>query len=329
MSLNGRKVLVTGAGGFIGSHLAERLVIEGASVRAFAHYDSQNSVGNLRFCPAEIRESMEIIHADLKDPYSVFKSVKGMDTVLHLGALISIPYSYQSPMDFVQTNILGTMHILQSSLELGVRHVVIASSSEVYGTAQFVPITENHPLVGQSPYSASKIACEKLSQSFALSYKLPLTILRPFNTFGPRQSARAFIPNVIAQALYHDHISVGALEPRRDFNYVSDIVDGFMKACHTDQPSGDVYNLGSGISRSMRDVIEEVLDLLHKDCPIIEEPRRFRPEESEVWCLQASAEKADRALGWRTTLSFQDGLKKTIEFVDSQPEVYANPGYPL
>lgn len=329
MTLNGRNILVTGASGFIGSHLVERLVIEGAKVRAFAHYNSLNSGGNLRFCPAEIRDSLEIIHGDLKDPFSVLRSIKGVDTVLHLGALISIPYSYQSPMDFVQVNILGTAHVLEACREAGVENLVITSSSEVYGTAQFVPITESHPLVGQSPYAASKIAGEKLAESFSRSYSLPLTVLRPFNTFGPRQSARAFIPSVIAQALYLDRVSVGALEPRRDYCYVNDIVDGFVRACQKKVPSGEVYNLGSGTSRSMREIVSEILNLLHKDCPILEEERRFRPEESEVWCLQASAEKAGSALDWRSVHSFRDGLGKSIEFVRAHPEIYAVPGCPL
>jgi nucleoside-diphosphate-sugar epimerase len=329
MTLNGRKILVTGACGFIGSHLAERLVIEGADVRAFARYDSLNSGGNLQYCPPGIRQAMEIIHADLRDPFSVYQSVKDTDIVLHLGALVSIPYSYQSPMDFVQANILGTVHVLQASLELGVQHLVITSTSEVYGTAKFVPITEEHPLVGQSPYAASKIACEKLAESFSRSYNLPLTILRPFNTFGERQSARAFIPSVISQALYHDRICVGSLDPQRDFNYVGDIVDGFVKACRSEHPSGEVYNLGSGTTRSMREVVQEIQALLPAACPVIEDARRLRPGESEVWCLQASAEKAGRDLGWSTNTGFREGLSKVMDFVRAHPEVYADPGCPL
>jgi NAD dependent epimerase/dehydratase len=329
MTLKSRRILVTGAGGFIGSHLVERLVMEGASVRAFAHYNPLNNGGNLRFCLPEIREALEIIHGDLKDPFSVLRSIKGAEIVLHLGALISIPYSYQSPMDFVQANVLGTMHVLEACREVGIKNLVITSSSEVYGTAQFVPITERHPLVGQSPYAASKIACEKLAESFARSYAMPLTVLRPFNTFGPRQSARAFIPSVIAQALYRDRVSVGALEPRRDYCYVDDIVDGFVRVCQMDTPCGEVYNLGSGTSRSMREVVSEILSLLRKDCPILEEQCRLRPEGSEVWCLQASAEKAGRELDWHSIHGFRNGLEKTIEFVRTHPEIYDVSGYPL
>jgi dTDP-glucose 4,6-dehydratase len=221
------------------------------------------------------------------------------------------------------------VHILQAGVEVGVRHVVLASTSEVYGTAQFTPITEQHPLVGQSPYAASKIAAEKMAESFARSFRLPITILRPFNTFGERQSARAFIPGVIAQALYRGRVSVGSLDPQRDLNYVSDIVDGFLRACCIQQPSGEVYNIGSGIMRSMRQVIGEILGLLRMECPVEEEPRRLRPAESEVWRLQASAEKARLELGWSPSYDFRQGLQNTIEFVRAHPEVYADLAYPL
>lgn len=327
MSVAGRRILVTGACGFIGSHLAERLVLEGARVRAFVRYDPLNSMGNLQYCPAQIRGEMEIVNADLRDAYAVLNAVRDTDAVLHLGALISIPYSYQSPMDFVQTNVIGSMHVLQACLECSVQHVILTSSSEVYGTAQELPITEEHPLVGQSPYAASKIAAEKLAESFARSYGLPLTILRPFNTFGARQSARAIIPSVISQALFRGRISVGSMEPRRDFNYVDDIVNAFVSACDLKAATGQVYNLGSGLARSMREVVTHILEVLEIDCPIEEDPQRVRPAQSEVWCLQASAAKARQALGWKPHHDFKRGLSETVPFIRAHPEVYARPEY--
>lgn len=328
-NLMGRKILVTGACGFIGSHLAERLVTAGAEVRAFVRYDSLNSFGNIRFWPTRIRREVEIIHGDLKDSYAVLKAVRGMDIVLHLGALISIPYSYQNPMDFVQTNVVGTTHVLEASLENEVGHVVITSSSEVYGTAQELPICEDHPMVGQSPYAASKIAAEKVAESFCHSYGLPLTIVRPFNTFGPRQSARAIVPSVISQALFRRRIAVGSLEPRRDFNYVGDIVEGFVKACQLDRPEGQVYNLGTGASRSMKDTVDRILNVLELECPIEEEFHRFRPDESEIWCLEASAEKAKNDLGWQSTHEFDQGVLETANFIRVHPEVYNQSEYPV
>ncbi|MDO8753322.1 MAG: SDR family NAD(P)-dependent oxidoreductase, partial [Anaerolineales bacterium] len=256
MNWNGKKVLVTGAGGFIASHLAERLVSEGAQVRAFVRYNSRNDVGMLRHIPVHAFSQIEIIYGDLRDMEAVRGATKGVDTVFHLGALIAIPYSYVHPREVFDVNVMGTLNVLMAARDSGARRVVHTSTSEVYGTAQYVPIDEAHPLQGQSPYSASKIGADKIVESFFRSLELPVVSLRPFNTYGPRQSARAVIPTIISQALTRDEVKLGSLEPSRDFTFVADTADGFMRVAEADHVAGEEINLGNDNTIRIGDLVE-------------------------------------------------------------------------
>lgn len=310
----GKKILVTGADGFIGSHLVERLVRRGYDVRAFVLYNSFNSWGWLDQCAEDVRGKFEVFSGDVRDPHGVEVAMKGCDSVLHLAALIAIPYSYHSPDTYVDTNIKGTLNVLQAARDLGIQKVIHTSTSEVYGTAQFVPITEEHPLQGQSPYSASKIGADQMAYSFYTSFQLPVTILRPFNTYGPRQSARAVIPTIISQiANGETKIKLGAVSPTRDFNYVADTVDGFVAGLESYQGLGEVINLGSNYEISIEDTVHLIAKLMNTQVEIIADEQRLRPEKSEVERLWADNKKAAQLLNWQPAYTGLEGLSKGLE----------------
>lgn len=308
-----KKILVTGADGFIGSHLIESLVRQGHSVRAFTLYNSFNTWGWLDHCAADVKGKFEVFSGDIRDPNGVKQAMKDCDSVLHLAALIAIPFSYHSPDTYVDTNIKGTLNILQAARELGVRRVVHTSTSEVYGTARFVPITEDHPLQGQSPYSATKIAADQLAYSFYASFNLPVVIARPFNTYGPRQSARAVIPTIITQiANGRRSIKLGAVSPTRDFNYVQDTVDGFIAALNSELGLGEVINFGSNFEISVGDTAQLIAEVMNVEIEIITDEVRLRPENSEVERLWADNAKAKQLLGWQPSHSGRDGFKRGL-----------------
>lgn len=311
----GRSVLVTGAAGFIGSHLTEELVRAGASVRAFVRYTSRNDYGWLEVADPQLISSVEIFRGDLANPEAVRGAVRDRDVVLHLGALIPIPYSYRHPREFVTANIVATLNILESCREAGVSRLVHTSTSEVYGTALHVPIDENHPLQAQSPYAASKVGADKLALSYWQSFGTPAVVARPFNTFGPRQTARAIIPTITTQALSRDEIELGALTPTRDFLYVQDTVRGMMRCAEVPGIEGEVFNLGSGREISVGDTASMILSILERDLPIVESSSRLRPPKSEVERLVADRSKAEKLLGWRPIVDFDEGLRVTIEWM--------------
>ena len=317
-----RPVLVTGAGGFIGSHLTERLVREGARVRAFVRYNSRHDIGLLALLPEDLQAEITIISGDLRDAAAIREAMRGVEVVFHLGALIAIPYSYLHPREVVETNVMGTLNVLMAARDLGTRRVVHTSSSEVYGTAQYVPIDEHHPLQGQSPYSASKIGADKLAESFYRSFGVPVAILRPFNTYGPRQSARAVIPTIITQALTRDHVRLGALAPQRDFTYVADTVEGFLQMGTRQDLAGEEINIGSDDCISIGDLAQKILALIGHDLPIVSEDARLRPPQSEVLRLRASAEKARTLLGWQPRTSLDEGLQRTIDWIQGNLGLY-------
>jgi dTDP-glucose 4,6-dehydratase len=313
------KVLVTGADGFIGSHLTETLVRRGYDVRAFVLYNSFNTWGWLDVCAADVAGKFEVFSGDVRDPHGVKKAMEGCDAVLHLAALIGIPYSYHSPDTYVDTNVKGTLNILQAARELNVQKVVHTSTSEVYGTAIFVPITEDHPLQGQSPYSASKIGADQMAFSFYSSFETPVAIIRPFNTYGPRQSTRAVIPTIITQiAAGKKQIQLGATTPTRDFTFVEDTVEGFIKALHSEDVIGKVTNLGSGFEISIGQTASAIASLMGVAIEFTTDSQRIRPEKSEVERLFASYTRAEKRMGWSPSFGgedgFQKGLKKTIEW---------------
>ncbi|MFZ5633354.1 MAG: NAD-dependent 4,6-dehydratase LegB [Bacillota bacterium] len=324
MGLKGKKILVTGADGFIGSHLVEELVRLGYSVRAFVLYNSFNSWGWLDSCSADIKKNIEVFSGDIRDPHGVQAAMKGCDVVMHLAALIAIPYSYHSPDTYVDTNIKGTLNVVQAARELGVSKVVHTSTSEVYGTAKFVPITEEHPLQGQSPYSATKIAADQIAMSFYSSFDTPVAIIRPFNTYGPRQSARAVIPTVIVQiASGQRKIKLGALHPTRDFNYVKDTVRGFIAVAESDRSTGEVINIGSNFEISIGETAQTIADIMGVDIEIVADRIRLRPEKSEVERLWADNTKAKNLLGWEPLYGgiegFRRGLTETVAwFTDAE-----------
>lgn len=306
-------VLVTGADGFIGSHLVEHLVRQGRKVRAFVQYNSFNSWGWLDNCAPEVKDKFEVFSGDIRDPHGVRAAMQGCDAVLHLAALIAIPYSYHSPDTYVDTNVKGTLNILQAARELRVRRVIHTSTSEVYGTARFVPITEEHPLLGQSPYSASKIAADQMAYSFFASFDLPVVIARPFNTYGPRQSARAVIPTIIAQiANGNRRIRLGAVSPTRDFNFVRDTVGGFAAALESDQGIGEVVNFGSNFEVSIGDTAALIAEAMNTEIEIVTDEKRLRPANSEVERLWADNSKARRLFGWSPAYGGREGLKRGL-----------------
>lgn len=311
------RVLVTGADGFIGSHLVEELVNAGHRVRAFVFYNSFSSWGWLDTLPTSIMNHVDVFAGDVRDPNGVREASKGMDVVFHLAALIAIPFSYHSPDSYVDTNIRGTLNILQAARDLSVSRVLVTSTSEVYGTARYVPIDENHPLQGQSPYSATKIAADKLAESFYDSFSLPVTTVRPFNTYGPRQSARAVIPTIITQLLAGaKEIKLGALSPTRDFNYVKDTVAGFVSIAKSDQTIGEVINIATAKEVSIGEMANELVQLINPSAIIVEDQQRLRPVKSEVNRLLGSNERIQRLTDWVPRYSLTDGLRETISFFE-------------
>jgi NAD dependent epimerase/dehydratase len=313
MDLRNKKILVTGADGFIGSHLTEELVRRGCNVRAFVLYNSFNSWGWLDHSEPLIHKSLDVFSGDVRDPHGVKKAMEGCDVVMHLAALIAIPYSYHSPDTYVDTNMKGTLNVVQAARELGVQKVIHTSTSEVYGTARFVPITEDHPLQGQSPYSASKIGADQMAMSFYLSFNTPISIIRPFNTYGPRQSARAVIPTVITQiANGQRKIKLGALRPTRDFNYVADTVRGFIAAAESDRSVGEVINIGSGHESSIAETVQLITEVMGVEVAIEADAVRLRPEKSEVERLLADNTKARDLLCWTPLYAGREGLKKGL-----------------
>lgn len=307
------KVLVTGADGFIGSHLVEALVRRGHDVRAFVLYDSRSSWGWLDHSPADVREQLDVFAGDIRDPHGVVQALHGCDAVLHLAALIAIPYSYHSPDTYVDTNVKGTLNVLQAARMLGVGRVIHTSTSEVYGTARFVPITEQHPLQGQSPYSATKIAADQLALSFHASFGVPVVIVRPFNTYGPRQSARAVIPTIITQiSAGSPHVRLGAVSPTRDFSYVQDTVAGFICALECEGGMGEVVNFGSSFEISVGDTARMIAEVMGREIDIVTEEVRLRPPLSEVERLQADTTKARRLFGWQPAFAGIDGLRRGL-----------------
>jgi len=323
-----KRALVTGAGGFIGSHLVERLVSNGYEVRAFTHYNSANFRYNLEEVSDETKASLEIVNGDIADGWVVDRAVEGCQVVFHLAALIGIPYSYRAPAAYVNTNIVGTLNVLEGCRRHQVSRMVHISSSEVYGTAQYVPIDEKHPLVGQSPYSATKIAADQLADSYWRSFGIPVVTVRPFNTFGPRQSARAVIPTIISQALTQDVVRLGNLDPVRELNFVLDTADGMMAAAHADggRVEGEVINLGCGEGRSVREVVEVVGRVLGRELVVETDAERVRPEKSEVMRLESDPTKARELLGWRSRHAFEDGVARTVDYVRDHLDKY-KPGY--
>jgi dTDP-glucose 4,6-dehydratase len=320
MDWSQKKVLVTGAGGFIGSHLTERLVGVGAEVRAFVHYNALGRWGWLDESP--VRQEIEVVPGDVADRDSVRKAIQGVDVVFHLAALIGIPYSYHAPASYVSTNINGTLNVLQSTLDEGIDLVVQTSTSEAYGTAQYVPIDEDHPLQGQSPYSATKIGADKLAESYYRSFDLPVVTVRPFNTYGPRQSARAVIPTIITQALTGGVVRLGNLAPTRDLNYVLDTADGFISAAEHPAAIGQVVNLGTGKEISIGDLARKIFELLGVEPAVEAEDQRVRPDASEVDRLCADITKARHLLGWKPKYTLESGLSETIAWVRDNIDSY-------
>jgi dTDP-glucose 4,6-dehydratase len=317
-----RPVLVTGAGGFIASHLVEALLAQGARVRAFVRYNSRSEPGLLALLSPESLSKVEIIAGDLRDLPAIQDAMRGITHVFHLGALIAIPYSYIHPSEVVETNVIGTLNVLLAGREQGVERIVHTSTSEVYGTAMHVPIDESHPLQGQSPYSASKIGADKLAESFYRSFDLPVVTLRPFNTYGPRQSARAVIPTIITQALTQDVIHLGNLDARRDLTYVSDTVAGFLRVAEAAGVEGQTFNLGTGSEVRIGDLAQQVIDLIGRPVRIELDPTRLRPEKSEVQRLLSDNRLAKEKLGWAPQVSLEQGLAQTIAWIHQHLEYY-------
>jgi dTDP-glucose 4,6-dehydratase len=308
------KILITGADGFIGSHLTETLVRQGHKVRAFVLYNSFNSWGWLDHCRSEVKGEFEVFAGDIRDPHGVREAMKGCDLVVHLAALIAIPYSYHSPDTYVDTNVKGTLNVLQAARDLGIKRLIHTSTSEVYGSARFVPITELHPLLGQSPYSATKIAADQLAYSFYASFALPVVIARPFNTYGPRQSARAVIPNIIMQiANGQRQIKLGAISPTRDFNFVNDTVAGFIAALNSDNGIGEVINFGSNFEISIGDAAQLISEVMNTQIEIVTDEVRLRPRNSEVERLWADNNKAKQLFGWQPNYGGREGFIRGLE----------------
>jgi len=313
MKIKGKKILVTGADGFIGSHLSEELIRLGADVRAFVFYNSFNSWGWLDHSSEEIRKDIDVFAGDIRDPHGVRKAMQGCDVVFHLAALIAIPYSYHSPDTYVDTNVKGTLNIVQAARELDIEKIIHTSTSEVYGTAKFVPITEEHPLQGQSPYSASKIGADQIAMSFYKSFETPVSIIRPFNTYGPRQSARAIIPTIITQiANGKRKIELGSLYPTRDFNYIKDTVRGFIAVAESDRSIGEVINIGSNFEISIGETAELISDIMDIEIEFVTDDQRVRPDKSEVERLWADNSKAGELAGWQPEYGGKEGFKRGL-----------------
>ena len=318
-----KKVLVTGADGFIGSHLTESLLEKGYDVKAFVYYNSFNNWGWLDTFPKEKLDQIEIFAGDIRDPNGVREAMKGVDEVFHLAALIAIPFSYHSPDSYVDTNIKGTLNVLQAARELDTSRILVTSTSEVYGTAQYVPIDEKHPFQGQSPYSATKIGADRLAESFYRSFNLPVSIVRPFNTFGPRQSARAVIPTIISQLLAgKDKIELGALTPTRDFNYVKDTAAGFIAIAESDKTIGEEINIATQREISIGDLEKEIIAQINSDAEIVCDEKRLRPEKSEVNRLLGDNTKIKALTNWKQQYTFEEGIAETIAWIREHMQAY-------
>lgn len=313
--INKRKVLVTGADGFIGSHMIEKLVSEGCHVRAFVFYNSFNSWGWLDTLPKSTLSKIEIFTGDIRDSDRVRQAVLNVDVVIHLAALVGIPYSYQSPGSYIDTNIKGTLNILQASCDAEVKKILVTSTSEVYGTAQYVPIDENHPYQAQSPYSATKIGADRIAESFITSFNLPVTIVRPFNTYGPRQSARAIIPSVVIQLLNgQSTIKIGDTSPTRDMVFVKDTVDGYVAIVESDKLVGREVNIATGQENTIKQIAQTIISIINPRAKLVQDSERFRPEASEVNRLLGSREKITKLTGWKPNYSLKKGLLETIQW---------------
>jgi NAD dependent epimerase/dehydratase len=320
VSLRGTKVLVTGADGFIGSHLTERLVAEGADVRAFCLYNSRGSAGWLDDVDPATRAALDVRLGDIRDARFVTAATRDVEVVFHLAALIAIPYSYVAPQSFIDTNVSGTLHALEAARDAGVRRFIQTSTSEVYGTPESLPISENHPLAAQSPYAASKVAADQLAVAFGRSFELPVVVLRPFNTYGPRQSDRAVLPTMLRQLIAgRREIRLGRLDPRRDLTFVADTVDGFVRAATAPDIDGQVIQLGTGRSESIGELFALACSLLGVDARAVEDPARLRPDASEVMVLQSDPTRARERLGWTATTDLETGLRATIDWLRDQP----------
>ena len=314
MNLKNKKILITGSDGFIGSHLTEALVRMGCDVRAVVYYNSFNSWGWLDESPEDIKKELDVFSGDVRDPYGMKKAMQDRDVVFHLAALIAIPYSYHSPDTYIDTNIKGTLNILQAAKELNVEKVIHTSTSEVYGTARYVPIDEEHPLQGQSPYSATKIGADQIALSFYRSFNTPVSIIRPFNTYGPRQSARAVIPTIITQiAAGQRELRLGSLHPTRDFSYINDTVKGFIAVAQSEKSVGEVINIGSNYEVSIGDLVQTITDIMKADIEIKTDDNRIRPEKSEVERLWADNKKAAQLTGWQPEYAGMEGLKRGLQ----------------
>jgi NAD dependent epimerase/dehydratase len=325
--LAGKRVLVTGAGGFIGSHVVEQVVAAGASARAYVHYNSRGDWAHLEELDGAVRDAVEVVAGEIQDPFSVQRAVAGCDVVLHLAALIGIPYSYVAPQSYVETNVNGTLNVLEAARQHGTERVVVTSTSETYGTAQYTPIDEQHPLQGQSPYSASKIGADKMAESYARSFDLPVTTLRPFNTFGPRQSLRAVIPTITSQALSGDVVRLGSRTPVRDFTFVEDTARAFVAAATAPGAVGEVLNAGNGKGITIGDLADLIFEVVGSKAEIVVDEVRIRPEASEVFELVADASRLRELTGWAPQITLREGLERTAGWVERnlprlKPELY-------
>ena len=328
MNIKNKNVVVTGAGGFIGSHLTEELVRKGANVKAFVHYNSRNDWGLLELLKEDVLSEVEIVSGDITDPFFVKTATKDADIIFHLAALIGIPYSYIAPESYVNVNIKGTLNVLQAGLDNEVNKIVHTSTSETYGTAEYTPIDEAHPLKGQSPYSASKIGADKMAESYYRSFDLPVAIIRPFNTFGPRQSARAIIPTIISQALTKDEVHVGSLSPVRDLTFVKDTVNGFIEIGTSERSIGEVINIGTRSGVTIGELLQRILRILRKeDISVVEDGDRVRPDKSEVMELICDNSKATQLLEWSPQYTLDEGLAETIEWMQNHINLYKTDNY--
>ena len=327
MNLKNKKVFVTGAGGFIGSHLCSKLANEGALVTAMLHYNSRSDWSNLEFLDSDTIKSLKVIKGNVEDSSFMDYHTKGQDIIFHLAALIGIPYSYEAPLSYVKTNIQGTVNVLESTRKNKIPLIINTSTSETYGTAQYTPIDELHPLQGQSPYSASKISADKLSESYYNSFKTPVITVRPFNTFGPRQSSRAVIPTIISQLLTEKNLYLGDLSPLRDFTYVEDTVQGFINAAKYNQHLGEVINLGYGKAASIGEIVNLIMDIMGINKEIISDSNRIRPKDSEVMNLISNNSKAKKLINWEPKIDLRAGLTKTIDFISDNLDFYKTKSY--
>ena len=317
-----KKVLVTGAGGFIGSHLTERLFELGANIRAFVRYTSRADEGFIKYFSGDLRKNIDIVHGDIRELETVVKAMDGVDIIFNLAALVGIPYSYIHPQEVIEANTIGTLNVLMAARDIGIEKLVQTSTSEVYGTARYVPINEDHPKQPQSPYSASKIAADAIALSFYHSFGLPVAVIRPFNTYGPRQSDRAVIPSIISQALTKDRITLGNTTPTRDFTFVTDTAEGFIKVAESEKSVGMEINIGSGQEISIEDLIRKIISLVGRDIVVEQDKERIRPAQSEVERLCADNTRARNILGWLPKVSLTHGLEDTISFIKKNPGFY-------